>query len=244
LALKVVLKLNERRIENRGVKPLIGSGIASSVALTRTTKDYLMFRILACLLSAIALSGCALISDTVDIQYHSTTATAPLLGAGQVRVEVAVNDGRTGRPDQIGVKKNGYGMEMAPILASRPVPDLVRDALVLELRKEGFDIGPGGMIVVVDVTKFSNDFKMGFFSGDAASEAILGVQVRNPAGRIVYSRTIAGDNSTGGVFIAGGDNAKASLERSLSNAIAKLMADPAFSRAILDTARGPIKFSS
>jgi uncharacterized lipoprotein len=95
-------------------------------------------------------------------------------------VMVAVTDIRGGRPDQIGVKKNGYGMEMAPILASRPVSEVVRGAVTEELRKSGFDVGPSEIVVAVDLVRLTNDFKMGFFSGDAVAEITLAVQVKSP----------------------------------------------------------------
>ena len=184
------------------------------------------------------LAGCAFTTDTVDIRYQSTAAAAPIPGAAQIAVTVVVNDARSGRPDQVSVKKNGYGMEMAPILASRPVADIIRDAVTDELRRDGFGIGPGGKAVVVDIAKFNNDFKTGFFSGDAASEVFLSVQVRTASGQIAYSRPITGENATSGVVMMGGDNAKQSLERSLSNAVAKLMADPSFTQALQARASG------
>ena len=184
---------------------------------------------------AICLSctGCAIIPSTVEVVYQSAVPAAPVLGAQAVSVIAVVTDDRKGRPDLIGVKKNGYGMEMADIRASRPVAAIVQEAVIDELRKKGFTISPGRVQVLVGLTKLSNDFKMGFFSGDAVSEVILSVQVKGVGDRMTFAKTITGDNSLPGVMIMEGHNAKASVEPALTMVIAKLMNDPAFIQAIV-----------
>jgi uncharacterized lipoprotein YajG len=183
------------------------------------------------------LAGCALTTDTVDIQYHSSTAVSSALGADQVMVEVQTVDGRTGRLDQVSSKKNGYGMEMAAILSARPVSEIVRQALAEELHKEGFLIGQSRIVVVAEINKFSNDYKVGFFSSDAVGEVTLAVQVRDTAGHILYTRTLTGQGTNGGVMLMGGENARVSLEAALSSAVVRLMSDQAFTRAIQDAGR-------
>jgi uncharacterized lipoprotein YajG len=190
------------------------------------------------LLAASGLAGCALTTDTVDVQYHSTTAVSPALGADQVMVQVQAVDGRTGRLDQISSKKNGYGMEMAAILSIRPVSEIVQQAITEELHKEGFQIGPSRIVVVAEVNKFYNDYKVGFFSSDAVGEVTLAVQVRDSASHILYTRTLTGHGTNGGVMLMGGENARVSLEGALSSAIVRLMSDQAFTRAIQNAGRG------
>lgn len=189
------------------------------------------------LVAAGGLPGCALVTDTVDVRYQSAVAAAPVPGAERAVVQVATTEGRSGRPDQISSKKNGYGMEMAAILSSRLPTDLVRDAITEELRKEGFRIGQGAVTVSAEVTKFSNDFKTGFFSADAAGEVTLGIQVRSAAGQILYSRTVTGEGLVTGVQLMGGNNAKDAVEKALSAAVARLVSDQAFTRALLDAGR-------
>lgn len=140
--------------------------------------------LLACL-----TTGCALTTDEVNIQYHSETATNPVPMAQNIIVQVNATEGRTSDFDKVSVKKNGYGMEMAPIISRQPLPDLVKSAIEDELRKEGFKIGPGKIYVDVELDKFYNDFKIGFFSGDAVSEVIITCQVKTRDGQIFYART-------------------------------------------------------
>ena len=188
--------------------------------------------------ACIFTTGCALSTDTVDIGYHSTTAATPIPGAERVTVDVQTTDSRTGNLMQVSSKKNGYGMEMAPILSSHAASDIVRDALTVELQREGFQVGPSRLTVAADVVKFHNDFKIGFFSGDAVAEISLAVQVRDGSGRILYSRTLSADGTEGGIQLANGTNAKLALERALPAVMVRLMSDQAFTRALVNAGPG------
>ena len=149
-------------------------------------------------------------------------------------VEVRSTAGGSGQLDKISNKKNGYGMEMAPILSDRPITQIVQQAISDELRSEGFQIGPGPAIVTAEVDKFSTDYKVGFWAATAAAEVTLAVQVRDRGDHIIYARTLTGEGSNGGSVIMDGENARIPLEAALSAAIARLMSDPSFTRAILD----------
>ncbi len=180
-------------------------------------------------------SGCALTTDTVHIQYHSATAPSPIPEAAHVVVEVRSIEGRSGQPDKISSKKNGYGMEMAPILSDRPVLQIVQEAISDELRSEGFQIGAGSLIVTAEVDKFSTDYKVAFWSANAVAEVTLSMQVRDRGDHIIYACTLTGEGNNGGAVIMDGENARIPLESALSAVIVRLMSDPAFTRALLDT---------
>ena len=192
--------------------------------------------LLLCTLTA----GCALTTDTVDLAYTSTTAATPIPGAERVTVAVQVMDGRTGNRQQVSSKKNGYGMEMAPILSGRAVSDLVRDAITTELKHEGFQVGAGAVSVTADIVKFHNDFKMGFFSGDAVAEVSLAIQVQDGSGHILYTRTLSAEGTEGGVQLATGPNAKKALEKALPAVMVRLVSDQAFTRALLTASGSPV----
>jgi hypothetical protein len=179
-----------------------------------------------------SLPGCALTTDTIHIQYNSAAAPSRIEEAGHVTVNVRAIEGRSGRPDQVSSKKNGYGMEMAAILSDRPVLQIVQQAISEELRNVGFQTGAGSVVVVAEVNKFSNDYKVGFWSATAAAEVTLAIQVRDRADHIVYARTLTGQGTNGGVVIMGGENARVSLESALSATVVPLMSDPAFTRAV------------
>jgi uncharacterized lipoprotein len=199
----------------------------------------LLVRVALLALVGIYVQGCAVIPDTVSFQYHSQTVPAPIPGAAQVVVQVGVTDVRPGDPRKISNKKNGYGMEMATIRTDRPVDHIVGDALAEELIKDGFQIGPGPVIVAAEVERFANDYKMGFFSSDAVAEVTIAIQVRTLDGRILYARTFSADGTETGVFLMEGHNARLSLEQTLPVIMSRLMTDPAFLRALLDGGSAP-----
>jgi uncharacterized lipoprotein YajG len=98
------------------------------------------------------LTGCA--SRTLEIGYPETAANRALLASATPRriVVAAVTDRRTDQGRLGRAPKDGK-----PIAASRPVPDIVRDALVVELRKNGHEVvaGAGDLVVAADVEEFS-----------------------------------------------------------------------------------------
>ena len=192
------------------------------------------------LLALVLISGCAFTVDHEDVAYVPTAPTvAPVLGASAITVQVDTVDRRSGDPAQISTKKNGYGMEMAAIVSNRPIASLVQDAISEELRRRGFKVGPSSLVVAAEVIRFRSNFETGFFSADSRADVTIAVQVRNPAAAITYSRTIIGEARDTGIQIMTGKNAKASLEKALPDAIDRLMADPAFTRALLDSS-GPV----
>jgi hypothetical protein len=106
---------------------------------------------LACLLALAALGGCA--RRTLDIGYPEAAANPALLASvAPRRVVVAPVTDRRFDKSRIG-SKPGDGK---PIVTSRPVPDIVHDALVVELNRNGHEVvaGPGDLAIVADVEEF------------------------------------------------------------------------------------------
>jgi uncharacterized lipoprotein YajG len=196
-----------------------------------------MRRFAFCILLLTSLGACALTTDEVNLEYHSITSQNEAAGTNAIVVQVTAAEGRTSNLDKVSVKKNGYGIEMASIISKQSLPDLVKAAVQQELVKEGFQIGLGPVIVNLELDKFYNDFKVGFFSGNAVSEVTVAAQVRTSDGRIWYARSISAGSDESGVFIAGGDNAKLALDKALSACVARLVGDPNFTQAILAGSR-------
>ncbi len=188
------------------------------------------------LMAILLSSGCALTEDQVDIDYSSPyQAVAPVAGAEAVNVSVEVTDARPEK-DRVSCKKNGYGMEMARIVSRNEVATVVSDAITMELRNRGFKVDGGDTRVGIELCKFYNDFKIGFWSGSAVSEVTLNVQVSKPDGNICFVKSVTGLYTKKGVVISSGANAEISLEGALRDAVSKLMSDAAFTAALLDAA--------
>jgi uncharacterized lipoprotein len=178
-------------------------------------------------------AGCALTTDEVALDYQPLAPAVAVPGAQNILVTVNYAEGRSSNLERVSVKKNGYGMEMASIINKQPIPQLVKSAIEGELRARGFQIGAGTVFVNVELDKFFNDFKIGFFSGDAVSEVTISCQVKTAAGAILYARTVTGRADVPGVMLASGTNAKLSLDKAFPAAVSQFMSDPNFIRALL-----------
>jgi uncharacterized lipoprotein YajG len=184
-------------------------------------------QLLSCIIISVAsLSnvGCALTKDRVDIGYTPMANAPKVSGGGSVSVTASDQ-----RPDKsrVGVKKNGYGMEMAPIESKRAVSDYVQNAIEAELKNRGFRIGEGRR-VNVSIRRFANDFKMGFFAGDAVAELEMEVTVPGTG----FSKRIDSRGKEEGIQLASGHNAQVALEDALRKGLQQLFADAAFLRAL------------
>lgn len=181
----------------------------------------------------ISASGCALNKDYVDLEYIPEEGVVSKVdGADLVEVSVKLADVRTTK-EKISCKKNGYGMEMADIISNNDVVTLVAKAVEDELRNRGFKITEGSVHVEIELNKFYNDFKTGFWSGSAASEVVMNVQVKSPDGNINYAKSITGLHTKEGIQLMSGNNAKMALEEALKSAISTLMNDSSFIAALL-----------
>jgi hypothetical protein len=103
------------------------------------------------LLALVMLAGCA--QPALEVGYPPASANRALLGTvGPRRVVVPVVADRRGDPGRIGAQpENGK-----PIVTARTVPDIVRDALVVELVRNGHEVvtGRGDVVVTADVEEF------------------------------------------------------------------------------------------
>lgn len=184
---------------------------------------------------AFLASGCALTKDYVVLSYDPQTNVEKIKGADAVKVRVEFSDVRTVK-DKVSCKKNGYGMEMAPIIARNDVAKTVKNAIETELKNRGFNLTEGSVLVFAELTKYYNDFKTGFWSGKAVAELVMSVQVKKPDRSILYSKMIAGENSHT-VQLASGKNAKIALDGALKDALSKLLGDPSFIDSIFKASR-------
>lgn len=177
-------------------------------------------------------SGCAMTKDYVDLDYTPQPNVTKIEGADEVAVAVTLNDVRPTK-DKVSCKKNGYGMEMASIISNNDVSKLFSDAITDELRNRGFSIKEGSVTITVELTKFYNDFKIGFWSGSASAEVACNIQVKKPDGSINYAKATIGAFRKTGVMLMTGENAKIALEGALKDAVAKLMQDESFIKSLL-----------
>lgn len=188
----------------------------------------------ACCAAVAGLSGCALTTEQIELNYTQQAGVSRIAGAESVSVNVQVADQRLDR-SKISSKKNGYGMEMAPITATEDVAVTVRKAIEKELQARGFQLGSDAALVRIaaDITRFYNDHKIGFFAGDAVADLNMSVTVKSGSGVLLFSKQIVAQGMEKNTQLASGKNAKLALERALENGMKTLFEDQAFVSALM-----------
>lgn len=183
-----------------------------------------------------SLSGCALTTDRIELQYTQQQGVAQIPGANNVSVNVQVADQRQDK-SKVSSKKNGFGMEMAPIIAVEDLTVTVRRAIEQELRARGFQLGSDAAVVQIaaDITRFYNDHKMGFFAGDAVADLNMSVNVKSKKGDLLYSRQVLAQGIEPNTQLMTGENARLALNRALENGMKSLFEDQAFLAALVDS---------
>jgi len=185
---------------------------------------------------ALGMTGCALTEDNIAPAYIPQSNVQQLAGASNVSVNVTMADEREVMVC-VGKKLNGYGMEMAPIVATNDVAELTRKAIETELLHRGFVVGTSNTVIVAgELHRFYNEFKSGFFAGDAVAEVSFNIVVKNPAGDIVYDKFVSGQGIEQNIQLTSGDNACLALNAALKNAVETLFDHASFTEAIFKAA--------
>lgn len=187
-------------------------------------------------LLCLILTGCAFTRDYVSIDYETTREAKKIETAEKITVQVSVADVRDNK-DRVGCKKNSYGIECANIVAENNIGQLVKKAISYELDRLGFGLQETGDAIVsldLNLWKFYNDFKTGFFYCSSESEMIVTVKVHNSKKDLIFSKTYKEEGINPVVFIMKGYNAKVALEKALANTICKIMEDSSFIHSLLN----------
>lgn len=188
----------------------------------------------AVLLASLLSVGCALTTDKINLEYQPMVGTRPLPGADGVTVAVVVKDLRADK-SRVSCKKNGFGMEMAPIVAEEDPAITIKRALETELKARGFQLGTEALVTIhSDITRFWNDHKTGFFAGDSVADLNMTVAVKNKTGdKTLFTKQISVQGIETNIQIQGGNNAKLALDKALANGIKLLFEDAGFIDALL-----------
>lgn len=194
---------------------------------------YEMKRLIVSALLLLGCSGCALIKSTIDIPYQPVAAATVVPGASTTTVALSATDIRATFRDRVGTKKNGYGMEMAAIVPAVDPSTSLTEAFDQELRARGFRIGPGGASVKIELIRFYNDHKIGFFTADAVANVAFNVKVTGQDGKSSFSKYYEGDGTEANNLVVGADNARAALIKAFAAGINSAVSDPDFIQAVL-----------
>ena len=141
---------------------------------------------LALTLSLLALGGCAA-SSALDVRYPETGANRAMLASAPAR-RVAISPVTDRRMDttRIGSKPKAEG----DIVTSRPVTDIVRDALAVEVGKNGHS-----------VLSDKQDVVLGAAVEEFWLDVVTGYTTTQYVGRVVIALTVA-DGRSGNTLLA------------------------------------------
>ena len=169
------------------------------------------------------ISGCG--SAGLDVHYPEARVNRTVLASAPPRrVEVAPVADRRMDTTRIGVKLKNAG----DIVTSRPVTDLVREALVLELTKNGHSVVSNGRDVVLAATV--EDFRLDEVSGYASTRYV---------GRVVIALNIV-DGQSGEILLASRyvGITRRQIDKASEDAMRETM-DAALARTMHDLATDP-----
>ncbi|WP_417836291.1 YajG family lipoprotein [Thalassospira tepidiphila] len=191
-------------------------------------------RTLLVIYAGILLSGCALTVDEIDVPYQGKANISVVDGADQIKVSVSNTDNRTVYKDRVSSKKNGYGMEMAAIIATNDVSETFRDAVAFELESLGFQVvEDGDADLNVGLVRFYNDFKIGMFAGDAVADGLINIVVKDKSGDLIFSKSYEGGAIEADIQLASGSNARLALIGAMADIVSKIANDKDLHQSLL-----------
>lgn len=192
-----------------------------------------MIKKLAIAVCASALvTGCAWTDETVNLTYAASHAPTHVANAEQHTVLVSADDG-AGVSNRVAMKKNGYGMEGGTISSSIDPAQTIRDAVSSELSEKGYKIGPGGVQLDVTLTRFYNDFKVGFFTNDAVADFGATVKIIGADGIIVFTKNFVASGIENNLLLMTPDHAREALDKALAAGVSAIVNDPELNAALL-----------
>jgi len=136
------------------------------------------------------VAGCA--GRTLDVSYPQAEAKKALLASvAPRRVVVAPVTDRRGDKDRIGATPE----DKKPLVTARPVAEIVREAVVLEIEKNGHQVvpGPGDVVLAADVEEFWLDTVGRSKSTQYVGRVAIAVSIADGAtGERLWSRRYVG----------------------------------------------------
>jgi hypothetical protein len=170
------------------------------------------------LLAAVGFAGCA---STLNIAYDpSTGARSPLTVVEPRHLDVGEFVDKRPETDRIGDKRNMYGGKVGKIHTARPVPTIVRDAIVTELKRSGHLLdAPSNLLLTGEVTAFWFDYHLHFATVDFIGRVSVVLNATDKrTGTALLTRTVSAEyteQSWGG--------GEGTWERVMNTALARLV---------------------
>jgi YajG family uncharacterized lipoprotein len=195
---------------------------------------------------AALLGGCVGIS-TVNVGYEEARAArGPLSAAGPRRILIEVTDRRPMASPLIGYKRapgteRTLASEFLPpsnarsIAVTRPVREIVHDALAVELRKNNHAVvrAEADRVLAVDVQEFWLDVQEGFWSNRFSATMAITMTVADArTGRVLLTRNYQGHAVKSGQGMMREGNWKTPMNSALEGMMREVATDPRLVEAL------------
>lgn len=176
------------------------------------------------ILLALAASACS--TTAVDLTY--SPVVAPVVRGTPVIASVTATDGRDEKdPTYIGAVRGGVGNPVDTIVTKTPIADQVKTAFEQALTARHLLGAPGRDTLAVQVTKLSANQTI-----VRTANAAFRIELRDAAGRTIYSDSVDVSRSSGFVFGARVSDLHALGLQAMSEAIDQLLDKPGFLAAV------------
>lgn len=192
--------------------------------------------VVACL--ALLVGGCVLSDASLDVGYRAAQASRGALAtAPPTRLDLGPIADRRPERDGVGYKRWGFRdqWKTAKMTTDRPVPEIVREALAIELAKNGHTVGGtrDDLLVTGEVTAFWCDTRAGVSAWEfVASTGLDLVLTDRQAGRVLYRRTYRGYHRDTVVHAALASAWEQVLNRALEQMMREIETDVALAQAL------------
>jgi curli biogenesis system outer membrane secretion channel CsgG len=189
------------------------------------------------LLSVVLIQGCAFTTARLNVAARpNTDFKGPISQVAPTKFDVqALADERSDKA-RIGWKKNGYGSNTADILSTRPVTDLVAEAIRTGLQQNGHSISlPADIVVSGSVTRFWFEVKPNFWTIEFTGNVECDLRfVRSGTSQEVYKSRYSGTytRKTGGGL-------EATWTEVMDASLEKLVEDIVFDANLIEALNSP-----
>jgi uncharacterized lipoprotein YajG len=181
-----------------------------------------------CLLS-LSCGGCAFTQADLNVGYDNAKAVKGPLSSIKP-LQAAVGEFKDVRPerDKIGYKRNGFGTKTANIVTTKPVPDIIREAVTAELSKNGHVIAASNkdLLFTGEITNFWFDYQMNFWTIEFMGTVAVNLKLTDgKTGTALLSRQYQGyynEKSMGGL----NDTWERVMNTALERMVEEMSTDP------------------
>jgi uncharacterized lipoprotein YajG len=152
-------------------------------------------------LIAIVAGGCAFTPANLNVGYDSAKAKAgPLSSVKALKFEVGDLADKRPQTDKIGYIRNGFGTKTANVSTTRPVPVIVREAIVAALKKNGHTVVTGSekdIAISGSVEAFWFESQVNFWTVEFMGTIDINLVVQDGrTGQVLLSKRYSGHHNT------------------------------------------------